>query len=103
MRDEFVLVNSEDELAPGMCVELRPCKSCGKQERMILTHEVRGFSMRDGRLVPNTGWDSVPGDCAGKIGSSFEYAIAQRRLYRLVYDDTAADETATTRRRERVR
>ena len=99
MRDEWALVKSEDELRPGMCVELRPCMTTGKRERFLL-------------LRPETRKSPCPAcvACRGwKTSASFGAlckalaCIPERRLYRLRDDDTAADETATTRRKERVR
>ena len=97
MRDEFVLVKSESELAPGMCVELRPCKTTGKRERFfVLGRERRKSSCP--LCVKCRGWKTSSGAMCMEMN-----CIGERRLYRLRDDDTAADETATTRRKERVR
>lgn len=98
MRDEFVLVKSEDELRPGMCVELRTCAVCGKRERAILNAESPSSDPTRGKSA----WTTLPDEVHYKR-KRFGIAIRERRLYRLIDDDTAADETATTRRKERVR
>lgn len=107
-RDEFVLVKSEDELRPGMCVELRPCQWCGKRDRfMLMSKEPASglFLDPDGTASPaETKWEfATAGKCDDNGVIAFKYAIPNRRLYRLRDDDTAADETATTRLKERVR
>ena len=108
-RDEFVLVKSEDELRPGMCVELRPCLRCGKRDRRILTGALgRGDTVDVDGIVSRAVIFYATGICPPSPGfrgdtCGFSRSIRERRLYRLRDDDTAADETATTRRKERVR
>lgn len=106
-RDPWKLVLDEQELAPGMCVELRPCQWCGKKERLILLTEA-GAEMAacaDGKRRMANQTFTCTGKCNTCPGSKhgFNLAINDRRLYRLIDDDSAADETTTTRRKERVR
>lgn len=97
MRDEFVLVKSEDELRSGMCVELRPCLTTGKRERFfVLGRERRKSSCP--LCGKCKGWKTTDGAMCMEMK-----CIPECRLYRLRDDDTASDETATTRRKERVR
>lgn len=98
MRDEFVLVKSEDELRPCMCVELRNCMVCGNRRRFILNTKETSTDPMSAKwawttLPKNEHFDEI------RLG----VAIRERRLFRMRDDDTAADETATTKRKERVR
>jgi len=105
-RDPWKLVTSVEELRPGLCVELRPCISSGKCERLVLLKKYDEPGMCIACLLPTgnqfdwhaAGWSNGelhPVLCA-------ESSISERRLYALIDDDTAADETTVTRRRERV-
>src|SRR6185295_7726198 len=105
-RDPWKLVTSVEELRPGLCVELRPCISSGKCERLILLKRDAERGICIACLLPTVnkfdwhaaGWSSAelsPVLCA-------EAAIRERRLYALIDDENAADETTVTRRRERV-
>ncbi len=100
-RDQWKLVTDEAELKVGMTVELRPCAWCRKRCRFMISER----------------WFSDGGNCivcgrqlaARAIGSCDDTrphctcnAIRERRLYALIDDDTAADETTVTRRREMV-
>ena len=111
--DEWCLVKSEDELRPGMCVELRPCGWCNKRERLIISDVVP--AKRYSVYPDGTRGENPPGSRSfvfatprcrefgpGKRGRLIQ-AIKDGRLYRLRDDDTAADEIATTRRKERVK
>ena len=99
MCDEWVLVKSEDELRPGMCVELRPCRYvCGRIHRFVLIgREPRAtWCSRLSTHLTCRGWLFVGDGCNDRPLCTYS-AIRERRLYRLIDDDTAADETATTK------
>jgi len=102
-RDQWKLVTSVDELRAGMCVELRPCAWCRKRERNILMREA-GIQLGrspDGSFGLGKAFYAA-GVCDSQEGGSYDDAIRERRLYALIDDDTAADETTVTRRRELV-
>jgi hypothetical protein len=95
-RDEWVRVKSEDELRPGMAVQVRPCLQCEKEVSLTL------FSIEKGRpgdvcdCGAKSGWASTHDDCAHRL-SCFCDAIATGRLYRLAdwnFDETSDDTTA---------
>jgi len=102
-RDPWKLVTSVDELRAGMCVELRPNAVSGKRARVILTgirpSVTYCTSCGGGRNGEprRFDWDDASGAwiCTAD-------AIPERRLYALIDDDTAADETTVSRRREMV-
>jgi len=99
-RDPWKLVTSARQLRAGMCVELRPCITCGKRERFVLLGKERGatFCPSHGRC---RGWRTSSGHKDSMCRAPD--AIYERRLYALIDDDTAADETTVTRRREMVK
>lgn len=97
MRDEFVLVKSEDELRPGMCVKIL---SYWGEAPMVTT--LRGRSGCNHR--PHGTWRHFSLHPTEECCADLRMAIQDKALFRLVTDDdTAADETATTKRKERVR
>lgn len=102
-RDEWVRVESEDELRPGMAVQLRPCMFCGNAETFFLTRQVPAFPAvrEDGSWSPDIGKQFllVGGRCHPGP-SQFTRAIRERRLYRL--RDLPAEETTTVATKRRV-
>jgi len=98
-RDPWKLVTDAGELRPGMTVEFRPNRRTGSNARRILIKR---------KAAPGYGCatclEELPNDYDWDTGyerhSCFSVAIPERRLYALVDDDTAADETTVTRRRE---
>jgi len=109
-RDPWKLVTDEAQLRVGMAVELRPCHACGRRERRILLNRHPAAATfycyetgRSEKSVSAYSWEA-----AGRCEPSFTRwqpgsAIRERRLYALIDDDTAADETSVTRRREMVK
>jgi len=109
-RDPWKLVTDEAQLRAGMTVELRPCQACGRRHRRILlgerpasdkvfNHAVGGYV----RSHSARAWTKA-GGCADGFGATqYGRAIRERRLYALIDDDTAVDETTVTRRREMVK
>ena len=97
-RDPWKLVTSVDELLAGMTLELRPSLQTGKRERFVLL----------GRELYATGCPKH-GRCRGwRTSTKWSMcespdAIREQRLYALIDDDTAADETTVTRRQEMAR
>jgi hypothetical protein len=106
-RDPWKLVTDEAELKVGMCVELRPCQACGRRERRILLNKGPAANTfhcyktgKSEESISAYSWAA-----AGRCDQSFTRwqagsAIRERRLYALIDDDSAADETTVTRRRE---
>lgn len=95
--DPWKPVTDEAQLKVGMTVELRPCRVLNKRLRFMLFRRKRGYCCicdRDDEL-----W--ITSSAAGKF--CYRRAIPERRLYALIDDDTAADETTVTRRRELVK
>ena len=102
-RDPWKLVTSVDELRAGPCVELRPDMASGRVNRFIL------ISRETAPSFCHTGGDRDDHHCRGWKTTAHRnfycgrpIAIPERRLYALIDDDTAADETTVTRRRELV-
>ena len=89
------LVESEDELAVGMCVEVRRCFQCGKRERII----IRGVTAESLFVVYPR--------CTGEMSGRYRDAIREGRLYRLLDDvpqvaDAEANEQPKRRRKVKV-
>jgi len=111
-RDPWKLVTDEAQLRAGMTVELRPCAWCGKRERFILLRACvpRPTTAGPGGLSrPTTSkvawlYSARCREYEGGRGINgvMDKSIRERRLYALIDDDTAADETTVTRRREMV-
>ncbi len=100
-RDPWKLVTSADELRAGMTVELRPNLRSGKKERFLLTRrDPRTKLCRDCNEWGPNDYDWFTAD--DRTHFCCKASIRERRLYALIDDDTAADETTVTRRRERV-
>jgi hypothetical protein len=111
-RDPWKLVMSVDELRVGLCVEFRTCVWCGRKDRTILLRKTKSPT----GLICLPGGDRIPDDGSVWIVArrcrlsskphrpdvALGPAIRERRLYALIDDDTAADETTVTRRREMV-
>jgi len=112
-RDPWKLVTDEAQLKVGMTVELRQCGWCGKRERFMLLRKrepkplTKSPSGEVRKTTADASWEGAT-RCReyrarwGERGSVFDVAIRERRLYALIDDDTAADETTVTRRREMV-
>ncbi len=105
-REEWVRVESETELAPGMFVEHRQCSVCDTTHRYILI-ACLGRQLTTSLIVPmGTVFRVAPvSNCTrGRDRRAFLAAILRRRLYRLAPDaEPAAETTATGREIERVR
>jgi len=111
-RDPWKLVTSVGELRAGLTVELRPCNWCGGRERFVLLRTVEPFPLgttASGELflTPSgtVAWITTT-RCTSRTQRErtvLTRAIANRRLYALIDDDTADDETTVTRRREMVK
>jgi len=112
-RDPWKLVTDEAQLKVGMTVELRQCGWCGKRERFMLlrSRKPKRFSVGpDGERLETTAVAAwfYSNRCREYVKSwpekagVLDYTIRERRLYALIDDDTAADETTVTRRREMV-
>jgi len=105
-RDPWKLVTSVDELRDGMTVELRPCVTSGRNERVVLLRSDDEPGVCGGcMLKPTSPFDWVSAGWSDDTLSDVlcaKGAIQDRRLYALIDDDTAADETTVTRRREMV-
>jgi len=95
--DGWVRVESEDELRPGLVVQLRPCLWCGVTEINLLGRETElGAEARtiDGGIEEMSRPFVVELSC--HIGAAdYEHAIRDGRLYRLA--PFASDGTETTR------
>jgi len=111
-RDPWKLVTDEAQLKVGITVELRPCRWCGKRERFMLLRKLTPKPItvsHDGTerwTTANAAW-SYSGRCPEygterEVNGVLDVCIPERRLYALIDDDTAADETTVTRRREMV-
>ena len=95
MRDEWALVKSEDELRPGMCVKIL---SYFGRAPMVTTLQGRS----DCKHRTGGTWRHFSLDRPEECCADLHRAIQDKALFRLVIDDdTAADETATTIRRNR--
>lgn len=102
-RDPWKLVTDEAQLRAGMCVELRPCNWCGKRERFMLLREcnpmpvtVNAYGERH-KTTARKAW-MYSSRCLEyereiRTNGVLETPIRERRLYALIDDDTAADET----------
>ena len=109
MKEEWVRVRSEDELAPGMVVRLDPCLRCGRSETVILAREATGEQISafgwlyNGAIAdaPSRAFFPVP-DCDGSDFCAFDGAIREDRLFKLVLREPEATETRA-RERETVR
>ena len=103
-RDPWKLVTDEAQLRVGMCLEMRPCKATARTERFVLLRRQDGQT----RCYPGNahktcrGWHSTAISNGSTVMCVAPLAIRERRLYALIDDDTAADETTVTRRRELV-
>ena len=101
-RDPWKLVTSAGELRPGMRIELRPNAETGKIDRVLLSRlDPRKLICPTCKLMGPTKFDWFAAARDGHY--CFVNAIPERRLYALIDDDTAADETTVTRRREMVK
>ncbi len=106
-RDPWKLVTDEAQLRAGMTVELRPCLSSGRNERVVLLRSDDEPGVCSGcMLKPTSPYDWVSAGWSDETMTDVlcaKGAIQERRLYALIDDDTAADETTVTRRREMVK
>lgn len=92
-REELRLITSEAELRVGMLVEVRPCRLCGRQHRLILARAADGPCSACGRLKAHGFWEApVCGDA--DCFMCFVDAVSERRLYevRSRRDDEAEQE-----------
>lgn len=99
----WVQVKSEDELRPGLTVELRPCGFCGRRERQVLLRmgEKTLSLHHSGDLLPGSGkgWFVAPGLCLNpRRPFDVSAAIPAGRLWRL--SDQALKQTASERQVE---
>jgi hypothetical protein len=98
-RDEWVRVKSERELRAGMCVELRRCRHCGRDHRMIISRVVLDERpCPEGRSIGYTRKEI--GGCQDYVDHCWCKCIDEGRLYRLA--DSQLTESETTRELERV-
>ena len=94
-RDEWVRVESEGELRPGMAVQLRPC-ACGSEETaVLLCCELRTPPDERGMFR----WLGI-GWCYHERHSRLGNSVRDGRLYRL--RDLPAEETTTVATKRRV-
>ena len=109
-RDEWVRVESEDELRPGMAVQLRPCRWCGRVDTFWLGEEVPpcAFVPRnpDGSIakLARRAFEKRGRNCPAAVRTHGQFASAIRecRLYRL-RDLPAEETTVATKRRVSVK
>ena len=89
-RDEWVRVESEDELRPGMAVQVRPCRWCRKTHVRILLRFDKGL------------WVLPHRSCGPyyTVRAGYYFAIREGRLYRL--RDLPAEDTTTVATKRRV-
>lgn len=89
MSEKLELCVSEAQLRPGMMVETRGCKTCGRQKcRVMLTsRQVRIHTHidRPGLCPAKTGWSFAGCD---NNPACFHYAIQERRLFIVDVGDT---------------
>jgi len=101
-RDLWKLVTDEAQLHVGMCLEVRPCKSTGRNERFVLLSreddQTPCYPRADHKIC--RGWIRTAISNGSTVMCANTIAIRERRLYALIDDDTAANETTVTRRRE---
>jgi len=100
-RDPWKLVTDEAQLRAGMTVELRRCARCGSRDRFVIAEMEYSVGLRCGVCKRATGPRAI-GSCSDHLPQCPCACIRERRLYALIDDDTAADETTVTRRREMV-
>lgn len=104
-RDEWIRVESESDLAPGMVVQVRPCQGCRRIETEVL--------FRHNRTGPPC---SICGTCAGwfnsgcqadrPFGSCLRESISEGRLFRLAnlpVESSDAEVASRPREMERAR
>jgi hypothetical protein len=96
-------VKREDELRPGVTVELRPCGFCEKRERMVLlrAQEKQMSLHHSGDMLAGSGrgWTTAPGLCLNpRRPVDLSVAISTGRLWRL--SDEALEESDVRRRAE---
>ncbi len=110
-RDEWVWVKSESELRPGMAVQARPCRWCGRRETMVLLTSIATtadtFVTADGARGSRgeaRAWKTSR-QCPKPLTiyadrSVFVGTIRDGRLYRLAdwnFDEASDDTTAPVR------
>jgi hypothetical protein len=112
-RDPWKLVTDEAQLRAGMYCEVRTCSYCGKRDRFLITAGPLAaepltwntkLQMDEATPTGAMLWEAS-GGCVNfnRTRGTLYDAINLRRLYALIDDDTAADETTVTRRREMVK
>ena len=101
-KEEWVRVESESELRPGMTVEQRGCENCVRTERMVLLREnFRESVDSDGVIYPpRRGFFIAPPACDGSDGVDLELVVAEGALYRL--SDLTDDSETTDATKELV-
>jgi hypothetical protein len=106
-KSDWVRVESEAELSPGMTVEVRNCRYCGRAERHLLVAVIPG----DGTYIlhPDGTSEASPrgwrhfrriGGCI--YGGPYRNAILSGRLFRLAdhHFTNTTESTDTSRPRE---
>jgi hypothetical protein len=102
---KWIKVESGDELAAGMTVEIRPCGFCGRTERLILMRQVStelpAALNGDGDFVQSScAWKTAPALCQHpRRPFDPTAAIATGRLFRLA--DPGVTDTADVKQRPR--
>lgn len=113
-REEWIRVQSEEELRPGMAVQLRPCKWCGRKAETFFLGDAEkadAFVYRpDGSFGPSSSTVAyhVRGRCGAFADDEYRWqpgnAIRRGKVFRL--NDLPGDqatEAARPKALERVR
>ena len=106
-RATWIRVKNEDELRPGITVELRPCGFCGRRERMVLLRsQAKDLSLHhSGDMLAETGrgWVVAPGLCLNpRRPVDLSAAISTRRLWRLADEDSGDAATEEAGQKQKV-